>query len=123
MRATQGRIGHVWGSYVHSSGDIPINIALFTPVAIMAHPNSEIDDLQMEIQGTLYTLTRDNLIELCNFLKISEDVKNKNRKAIVLYIIQRLEKDLEEAGSEEEDGGRALHRERAPAGLAGPVTI
>lgn len=70
---------------------------------------SELEKLQLEIKGTLYQLTVEQLIKACNALKISgpekEHVTSKTRGQLISYAIKHLERDelvdLEDEGMSE----------------------
>ncbi len=64
-----------------------------------------LQSVQEEISERLWTLTREKLIELCRFLKISaKDIGNTTRLSLVnLFSNHLLRKELEEL----EDGGMA----------------
>ena len=81
-------------------------------------PNSEgemestpLDDLKLEIGGALYTLTRDALVDVCDFLLIAgpgstlENVKGKSRSALISHVTRHLEREelltLEDQGMAE----------------------
>lgn len=68
--------------------------------------SSGLEDLKLEVAGTLYTVTRDILIEVCDFLNIAgsklERVSGKSRSSLISYIIQHLER--EELGELEDEG-------------------
>ena len=70
--------------------------------------SSQLEDLKLEVCRALYTLTRDDLIEVCDFLAIAgirfEKVSGKSRSSLILHIISYLER---EELSESEDGGMA----------------
>ena len=65
-----------------------------------------LEELQEEVVGALYTLTRDNLLEISDFLNISgdqrADVKGKSRISLVTHILKHLER--EEVADLEDDG-------------------
>lgn len=71
--------------------------------------SSELEDLKLEIGGALYTLTRDTLIELCDFLTIAgptfERVSGKSRSSLISHLTSHLEreelKELEDQGMAE----------------------
>lgn len=52
---------------------------------------STVEELQEEAAGELYTLGKDKLFEICDFLKISWDqraiVQRKSRLALINYIL------------------------------------
>ncbi|KAL3979220.1 hypothetical protein ACER0C_017770 [Sarotherodon galilaeus] len=68
--------------------------------------SSGLEDLKLEVAGTLYTVTRDILIEVCDFLNIAgsklEKVSGKSLSSLISYIIQHLEG--EELGELEDEG-------------------
>lgn len=67
---------------------------------------SELEKLQLDIQGTLYKLTVEQLIEVCNALQISgpgkEHLTGKKRGQLITHVIKYLEReemaDLEDEG-------------------------
>ena len=71
--------------------------------------SSEREDLKIEVGGALYTLTRDALIEVCDFLTIAgsefEEVSGKSRSSLILHVTRHLEreelKELEDEGMAE----------------------
>lgn len=67
---------------------------------------SELEKLQLEIKGTLYKLTVEQLIKVCNALQISgpgkEHVSGKTRSQLVSHVIKYLER--EELTSLEDEG-------------------
>ena len=73
--------------------------------------SSALDDLKLEIGGALYTLTRDALIEVCDFLSIAgpgltfENVKGKSRSALISHVTRHFEREelltLEDQGMAE----------------------
>lgn len=67
---------------------------------------SALEELQEEVVGELHTLTKDKLLEICDFLEISgeqrRDVKDKSRIALMTRIMMFLER---EEVAELEDGG------------------
>lgn len=69
---------------------------------------STVEELQEEMAGELYTLEKDKLFEICDFLKISGDqraiVQRKSRLALINYILTYLQR---EELSELEDEGMA----------------
>lgn len=52
---------------------------------------SEIENLQFEIQGALFQLSTEKLMQICDFLSIS--VPGTNRKALVANITQHVQRD------------------------------
>lgn len=66
------------------------------------------EDLKIEIGGALYTLTRDDLVEVCDFLCIAgskfENVSGKSRSALISLVTKHLNR---ESLSELEDQGMA----------------
>lgn len=68
--------------------------------------SSELEDLKLEVGGALYTLTRDNLVEVCDFLNIVgskfEKVSGKSRSSLISYVTSHLER--EELGELEDEG-------------------
>ena len=67
---------------------------------------SALEELQEEVVGELRTLTKDKLLEICDFLYISgeqrRDVQNKSRISLMTHIMMFLER---EEVAELEDGG------------------
>lgn len=71
--------------------------------------SSDLEDLKLEVGGALYTLTRDALVEICDFLTIAgpkfEKVSGKNRSFLISYITNHLEREeldeLEDQGMSE----------------------
>lgn len=65
-----------------------------------------LEELQEEVVGELHTLTKDSLLEVCDFLNISgsqrEDVKGKSRISLLTHIMKCLEG--EEVASLEDEG-------------------
>lgn len=67
---------------------------------------SELEKLQLEIKGTLYKLTVEQLAEVCNELQISgpgkEHVTGKTLSQLISHVIKYLEQrelsDLEDEG-------------------------
>lgn len=68
--------------------------------------SSEREDLKLEVGGALYTLTRDDLIEVCDFLHIAgskfEIVSGKSRSSLIVHVTRHIER---EELSELEDEG------------------
>lgn len=56
-----------------------------------------LEDLKLEVIGTLYTLSSDHLIAVCDFLKISgtehENVLDKGRSFLISHIVKHVERD------------------------------
>lgn len=56
-----------------------------------------LEDLKLEVIGTLYTLSSDHLIAVCDFLKISgtehENVLDKGRTFLISHIVRHVERD------------------------------
>lgn len=71
--------------------------------------SSELEDLKLGVGGALYTLTRDALVEVCDFLAIAgpgfENVSGKSRSSLISYITRHLEREelseLEDEGMSE----------------------
>ena len=67
---------------------------------------SALDELLEEVVGKLHALTRDNLLEICDFLKISGDrraaVEAKSRISLVTHVLKHLER--EEVADLNDDG-------------------
>lgn len=71
--------------------------------------SSALEDFKLEVVGTLYTLTREILIEVCTVLDIEGliqiDVTDKTRSFLISLIVKHLErnevKDLEDGGMAE----------------------
>ena len=63
---------------------------------------STLEELQEEVVGELYTLTKDNLQDLCDFLKISGTIKGKSCLSLVTHILNHMESD--EITELEDDG-------------------
>lgn len=71
--------------------------------------SSALEELKLEIGGALYTLGRDALIEICDFLLIAgstyENVKGKSRSALIAHVTRHLEREellaLEDQGMAE----------------------
>ncbi|CAI5669819.1 unnamed protein product, partial [Oreochromis niloticus] len=67
---------------------------------------SELEKLELEIKGTLYQLTLEQLIKLCDVLQISgpgkEFVINKTRSQLVSHLVKHLERT--ELASREDEG-------------------
>lgn len=65
-----------------------------------------LEELQEEVVGELHTLTKDKLLEICDFLDISgeqrRDVQDKSRISLMTHIMRFLER---EEAAELEDGG------------------
>lgn len=65
-----------------------------------------LEELQEEVVGELHTLTKDKLLEICDFLDISgeqrRDVQDKSRISLMTHIMMFLER---EEVAELEDGG------------------
>ena len=70
--------------------------------------SSALEDLKREVGGKLYTLTRDDLIEVCDFLTIAgstfEYVSGKKRSSLISHVTMHLER---EELSQLEDQGMA----------------
>ncbi|KAG7478880.1 hypothetical protein JOB18_011456 [Solea senegalensis] len=70
--------------------------------------SSEMEDLKLKVGGALYTLSKYNLIEVCDFLCIAglafENVSGKSRSSLIAYITMHLER---EELTELEDQGMA----------------
>lgn len=68
-----------------------------------------LEDLKLEVVGTLYTLSSDQLIAVCNFLHIfgteHENVLGKSRSFLIAHIVKYIERDEVE---ELEDQGMSL---------------
>lgn len=66
-----------------------------------------LEDLKLEVIGALYSLSRENLVKLCNFLNIegSEQVINKSRSFVISVLVRHLEREglteLEDEGMSE----------------------
>lgn len=67
---------------------------------------SELEDFKLEIVGTLYTLTKDVLVKVCDFLgtewSTQENVSSKSRSLLISHIAKHLER--EELGELEDQG-------------------
>lgn len=67
-----------------------------------------LEELQEEVVGELHTLTKDNLLRVCDFLNISGEqkinVEGKSRISLMTHIMKHLERD---EVTELEDGGMA----------------
>lgn len=63
-----------------------------------------VEELQEEVVGVIHTLNKDNLLEICDFLNISEDVKGKFRITLMTHIMKHIER---EELTELEDEGMA----------------
>lgn len=71
--------------------------------------SSALEDLKLEVGGKLYTLTRDDLIEVCDFLTIAgstfEYVSGKKRSSLISHVTMHLEREelreLEDQGMAE----------------------
>lgn len=67
----------------------------------------QLEDLKLEVIGALYSLSRENLVKLCNFLNIegSEQVINKSRSFVISVLVRHLEREglteLEDEGMSE----------------------
>ncbi len=67
----------------------------------------QLEDLKLEVIGTLYSLSRENLVKLCDFLNIgeSENVINKSRSFVISALVRHFEreglKELEDEGMSE----------------------
>ncbi len=67
----------------------------------------QLDDLKLEVIGTLYSLSRENLVKLCDFLNIgeSENVINNSRLFVISALVRHFEreglKELEDEGMSE----------------------
>ncbi len=67
----------------------------------------QLDDLKLEVIGTLYSLSRENLVKLCDFLNIgeSENVINNSRSFVISALVRHFEreglKELEDEGMSE----------------------
>ncbi len=67
----------------------------------------QLEDLKLEVIGTLYSLSRENLVKLCDFLNIgeSENVINKSRSFVISALVRHFEreglKQLEDEGMSE----------------------
>lgn len=59
--------------------------------------SSETEDLKLEVIGTLYTLTKDVLLEICCVLDIKElrqlDLSARTRSFFIAHIVQYLDRD------------------------------
>ncbi len=59
------------------------------------------EDLRLEVVGTLYSLNSDHLIAVCDFLNIAgtqrENVLGKSRSFLIAHIVNYIERD--EVGS------------------------
>lgn len=69
---------------------------------------SELENVKLEVGGALYTLKRDNMVEVCDFLTIAcpnfEMVSGKSRSSLISHVTNHLER---EELSELEDEGMA----------------
>ncbi|XP_033181946.1 uncharacterized protein LOC117152876 [Anabas testudineus] len=74
----------------------------------MEMDSTTLEDFKLEVIGTLYTLTRETLIEICNFLDIEcliqIDLTGKSRSFLISVIVKHLNRDEVE---DLEDGGMA----------------
>ncbi len=67
----------------------------------------QLDDLKLEVIGTLYSLSRENLVKLCDFLNIGEskNVINNSRSFVISALVRHFEreglKELEDEGMSE----------------------
>ncbi len=67
----------------------------------------QLDDLKLEVIGTLYSLSRENLVKLCDFLNTgeSENVINNSRSFVISALVRHFEreglKELEDEGMSE----------------------
>lgn len=68
--------------------------------------SSALEDFKLEVSGALYTLTKDALIQVCDFLRIGglkyENVPGKSRSSLISHVISHLER--EELGELEDQG-------------------
>ncbi len=67
----------------------------------------QLDDLKLEVIETLYSLSRENLVKLCDFLNIGEskNVINNSRSFVISALVRHFEreglKELEDEGMSE----------------------
>jgi len=55
----------------------------------------QLEDLRLEVIGVLYSLSRENLVKLCDFLNIegSEHVIDKSHSFVISAPVKRLERE------------------------------
>lgn len=60
----------------------------------------QLEDLRLEVIGALYSLSRKNLVKLCDFLHIEHDI-DKSRSFVISVLVRHLEREgLEELEDE-----------------------
>ena len=63
---------------------------------------TEVEDIQLELQGLLVTLGKEKLIALCAKFKLSEEnLENKTRLTLTKLLLNAIEKELGKLRDEE----------------------